>query len=242
MPIRKFEFKKEKIYHIYHCGAKENKIFFDENDKKRFCQSIFLSNNLYSFRGIASLERRDENLSISDMKKILKNAKIPVKPLVKIFSFCLIPSHFHFMAKEVELNGISRFMQKLGNSFGKYLSKKYGMTGNIFNGRFKAEQISNNGQLKHLLVYINVVNPAQLVEPYLKIKGVENFALVWDGVEKYKWSSHQSFAGSQNTFEVDDSVFKKLFSNQNKYIDFSKDFLLGKEKDVWNINRKIFID
>jgi len=242
MPKRKIEFKKGKIYHIYNLGLKGKSIFENENDKERFLQSIYLSNNSNSFRGVPELEKNRENISISAAKDILKDKKIRISPLVKILSYCLMPNHFHLILKEKKKNGISGFMQKIGNSYGKYFSKKYGRKGSVFSGRFKAVQIENNEQLNYLLVYINAVNPAQLVEPYLKIKGVENFSAVWNSVENYKWGSHLDLMGLRSSLIIDKGSFLKTSEISKNYNDFAKEVLSGKRNNIWEILKNISID
>ncbi|MCX6760270.1 MAG: transposase [Candidatus Nealsonbacteria bacterium] len=242
MPIRKTEFKKGKIYHVYSFGLNGKSIFANENDKERFLQSIYLSNNSNSFRGVPELGKNRENIPIDGVKNILKSRKIKVSPLVSILSLCIMPNHLHLILKEDKKNGISGFMQKIGNSYGKYYSKKYGLKGSVFSGRFKAVQIEKNEQLNYLFAYINAVNPAQLVEPYLKIKGVENFSLVWNSVENYKWSSHLDLMGIRSSLIIDKSLFLKTFGNPKNYNDFAKEVLLGKRNGIWGIIKNISVD
>jgi putative transposase len=242
MPIRKTEFKKGKIYHVYNLGLKGKSIFANESDKERFLQSIYLSNNSNSFRGVSELKKNRENISISAVRNILKVKKIRISPLVQILSLCLMPNHFHLILKENKKNGISGFMQKIGNSYGKFYSNKYGQKGSVFSGRFKVAQVENNEQLNYLFVYINAVNPAQLVEPYLKIKGVENFSLAWNSVENYKWCSHLDLMSPRSSLILDKDSFLKTFGNPKNYNDLAKEVLSGKRNDIWEILKKISID
>lgn len=242
MPRRKIQFKKEKYYHIYNCGVDESDIFFDDDDKERFLQSMFLSNNRNSFRGIGELEKNRKDYSIESAKNILKLKKITVVPLVDIFAYCLMPNHFHFLLKEKEKNGISRFMQKLGNSFGKYFSKKYGNDGSVFAGRFKTIEIENNEQIANIMGYISIVNPAQIIEPYMKIKGVENFSSVWDKADNYIWSSHQDYLGRRNSGLINPILFKKTFVSPKAYNDFAQEILLGRKINIWDRTKDISLD
>jgi len=242
MPKRKIQFEKGKYYHIYNRGAKNSDIFFDNNDKKRFLQSIFLLNNCNSFRGISELEKNRKDYSIESARNILKLKKITVVPFVDIFSYCLMPNHFHFLLKEKKENGISLFMQKLGNSFGKYFSKKYGNQGSVFAGRFKTVAIENNKQIANIMGYINVVNPAQIVEPYMKIKGIENFSSVWEKADNYIWSSHQDYLGRRDSGLINKNLFEKTFASSKVYNDFAQEILLGKKVNIWKEIKDISLD
>lgn len=242
MPIRKIQFKKGKFYHIYNQGAGEGDIFFDNSDRERFLQAIFLANNENSFRGVSALEKNRKDFSVLSAKKILKARKISVTPLVEICAFCLMENHFHFLLKEKKKNGISRFMQKLGNSFGKYSAKKYGTKGDIFADRFKATAVEGNDKVRNMLGYINIVNPAQLVEPYMKIKGIENFFDTWKKADNYPWSSHSDFMDRKDSGLVSKHFFEKVFSNPKKYVEFSQEVLLGKKINIWEELKDISID
>jgi putative transposase len=240
MPIRKIQFKKGKYYHIYNRGNGKKDIFNSDSDRKRFLQSAFLSNNSNSFRGVGELEKNRKDYSIEGAKSILKSRKIAIVPLVEVCAFCLMPDHFHFLLREKKKNGIAVFMQKLGNSFGKYYSKKYGSKGNVFAGRYKTAAVENDGQIKRTLAYINIINPAQLVEPYMKIKGVESFTASWEKADNYIWSSHFDYLEKGSSGLVDRKLFKKVFVSAKPYNDFSRKVLFGKEINSVELSEKDF--
>jgi REP element-mobilizing transposase RayT len=209
---------------------------------QRFYQTVYLSNNSNSFRGISELEKNRGAYTIEETKKILKNNKISIKPLVKIYALCLMSNHFHFLIKEVQKNGAVKFMQKLSNSYAKYFSNKYSHSGNLFAGRFKAGRLENKEQMKYLIAYINAVNPAQTLEPYLKIKGVENFSKVCEVVESYPWSSHQEFMGKRISAVIDKGLMKNIFTSSKVYDNFCREILLGKNNKIWELIADVSFD
>ncbi len=233
MPVRKIKFEKGKFYHIYNRGIGRESIFLSDKDAYRFLQAIYLSNNSRTFLGISELERNKSGYSIEEIEKMLKKNKIYVNRLVSVCALCLLPDHFHLILKERQKGGIARFMQKLGTSYGKYFANKYIRKGSLFQGRFKAIKIKNDSQVANALAYVNCVNPAEISEPHLRIKGVENFKKVWDETDAYQWSTHQEFMGRRKSVFLDKSAFLKVFPSLKSYCDFARKILLDKDHGFW---------
>ncbi|HNQ51309.1 MAG TPA: transposase [Candidatus Omnitrophota bacterium] len=91
---------------------------------------------------------------------------------IKIFSFCLIPDHFHLLIElEKELSKdaqtqntsqeISDFMRDLNNNYTKYFNGKYERKGHLFRERYKAAFIEKNPYLLKMTAYIHL-NPEKL--------------------------------------------------------------------------------
>jgi putative transposase len=182
------------------------------------------------------LERNKKGFTLADIKAILDAKKIVRDPLVKIYTDCLMPNHYHFFLEEIKDGGISLFMKKLGISYAKYFTTKYNRPGSLFQGRFKSVQIKTDEQMMYLLAYINIINPAQLVEPELKEKGIKNFNKAWNFSDNYNWSTHQEFTGRRESILIDEnSVLKEMFSTAEIYTEFVKGMLKGKEQKIWPV-------
>jgi len=78
--------------------------------------------------------------------------------LVNFISYCLNPNHYHFILEQLEKNGISLFMAKLGGGYASYFNERHGRVGALFQGRFKAKHISSNDYLLHVSAYVNLNN------------------------------------------------------------------------------------
>lgn len=154
-----------------------------------------------------------------------------------------MPNHFHLFAEEVKEGGIVRFMQRSGVSYGRYFTIKNDRPGSLFQGRFKAVPIETDDQLKYLLAYINVINPAQLIEPNLKEKGIQNFDKVWNFVDNYNWSTHQEFMGRRESILITkNELLAEIFPTPKTYLKFVKDVLRSKEKKVWSEIDKLSLE
>ncbi len=242
MPIRKLQFTPSQFYHIYNRGNARQNIFVNDKDRYRFLQAMYLSNNSSSFLSIEELERNKSGYTLEEIKKIIENNDVNREPLVKICADCLMPNHFHFLLQETQESGIIKFMQRLGTSYAKYFAIKYDRPGSLFQGRFKAVHINKDEQLRYMLAYINVINPAQLAEPHLKEKGIKNMNKVWEKVNNYKWSTHQEYINKRKSILTDKGLLKILYPDPKTYNDFVRNILKDKEQEFWKKIEKVTID
>lgn len=78
-------------------------------------------------------------------------------------------------------------------------------------------------------MYINVVNPGQLLEPELKEKGVQDVEAIMKFAEEYQWSTHQEYLQKRDSIIIDKGLLNKLFPDPEEYKRFTKEVLLGKQ-------------
>ena len=153
---------------------------------------------------------------------------------MQIMADCLMPNHYHFLIKEIKENGISQFMHKFGIGYTKYFNKKYERVGSLFQGPFKAIPIENDIRLQYILIYINVINPGQLIEPELKEKGVIDIDKVMNFTENYSFGTHPDYIGKRDSIIIDKGIFKDFFPTSDKYQEFAKGILLDKKYNEIN--------
>ncbi len=234
MPLRKLQFSPGNLYHIYNRGNSKREIFNTDKDRYRLLQALYISNNSNSKLGLTHLERSKTGCTLLDIREIFDRNQTFYDPFVKIYADCLMPNHYHLLVEEMKNGGVVSFMQRTGCSYGRYFTTKYDRPGSLFQGRFKAVQVKTDEQLKYLIAYINVINPAQLIEPKLKENGIKNFNKVFGFVDKYNWSTHQEFMGRRESILIDKSgLVAEMFSSPKAYLKFAKDILHGKEKNLW---------
>ncbi len=128
--------RKDKLYHVYNRGLNKQQIFFCQRDYEKF------------YDGISKYRGRF--------------------PDIEIFAWCFLPNHFHFLMIDHSSNSkssnwsrdLSKFMQKLQQSYATFFNAKYGesvkkgLKGPIFEGRFKAKPVEDEDYLYHLKRYI----------------------------------------------------------------------------------------
>lgn len=227
--MRKIRFEKGKIYHIFSRGVEKRDIFLSDEDRWRFIQGLFLFNDETSSESLLWRLERDQGLAtFRTIKEFIKENRWERKPLIRIMADCLMPNHYHLLVEEIQERGISRFMHKQGTGFVGYINKKYGRTGRLFQGPFKAVSVENDAQLKYLLIYINVINPGQLIEPKLKEEGVKDLEKIMEFAENYPWSTHQEYLGKRNSFIIDKGILEEFFPDPASYKKFTREILEGK--------------
>jgi putative transposase len=69
-----------------------------------------------------------------------------------------MPTHVHFVLKQLSENGISIFIGNLLNSYTRYFNTKHKRKGPLWEGRFKSVLVREQGQLLHLTRYVHL-NP-----------------------------------------------------------------------------------
>jgi putative transposase len=172
-------FAKGECYHIIGRGNYRQDIFLDESDYIRFLFLIlYLQFPKYQTMHVSrEVEYFGKHRVFTNR---LQKGELEGR-YVELVSFCLMPNHYHLVVREVVEGGISKYMQRILNSFTKYHNTKYGKIGHLFQGPFKAVLVVNDDQLLYLSAYVHI-NPTNL-------KG-------WKGKEdQYPWSSYQDYVG-----------------------------------------------
>jgi len=236
--MRKVKFEQGKIYHIFNRGVEKRDIFLNDADKWRFLQGMFLFNDEDSSLGLLwHLEHGGAGLNFKTL--LGASIKNPEQrdPLVKIMADCLMPNHYHFLLEEIRDNGISRFMHKLGTGYTGYFNKKYERIGGLFQGPFKAVSVENDLYLQYLLIYINALNPGQLIEPNLKEDGIKNIDAIMKFAEDFSWSTHQEYLGKRDSIIIDKGILNEFFSTSEDYNNLVRTVL--SDKKISEINHLI---
>jgi len=232
--MRKVKFVKGKIYHIFNRGVEKRNIFNNDFNKWRFLQAMFLFNDEdSSFSVLYQIEKENKGrINFTLLEEFINNQRKDRKPLVRIMADCLMPNHYHLLVEEIQENGISRFMHKLGTGYTNFFNKKYDRVGSLFQGPFKAIPIEDDIYLQYILAYINVINPGQLIEPELKEKGVIDIEKVMSFAKTYSFGTNPDYLNLRDSIIIDKGIFKDFFSTPDKYESFIKDTLLSKQYNI----------
>lgn len=212
---RKDNFIVGEHYHIFNRGNNKDLIFWEDYDRARFltlllfCQGTMQMQRIVKMApSVSSIVKSDGDLKsfVSSHGKKLINQTLNSRIAI-LRNFCLMPTHFHAEFQEIEAGGISKLMQRLGNSYTRYLNIKYKRSGHIFSGTFKSVHISDNDQLLNTSVYIHS-NPRELKY----YKGKEQL---------YPWSSFKDYIGENRWGDLlDGSLILGQFVNGEEYKKF----------------------
>ncbi|OHA70691.1 MAG: hypothetical protein A3D64_01055 [Candidatus Wildermuthbacteria bacterium RIFCSPHIGHO2_02_FULL_49_9] len=215
---RKFPFAVGSIHHIYNRGVAKCKICIDDVDYWRFLQGLCLFNDTKSANHILwQLERDRGALNLKVLKKYIVDPANERSKLVRILAYCVMDNHYHLLVEEIREGGITKFMQKLGVGYVNYFNKKHERVGSLFQNKFQNVPVESEQHLMYLLVYINVLNPAQYLEPHWKDGGIKNPKAILAYVENYLWSTHQEYLGKRNSIIIEKGVLGEIFPTPDAY-------------------------
>lgn len=222
MGYRLDEFAPGEMYHIYTRSVEKRKIFLDEADRKRLMDLMIhcLPNGLIpSFSTIKKLDRKliktDEGVG-----------------LVDVLCYCLMSNHIHLLLLENVEGGISKYMQRLLNSYAKYFNARYDRSGSLFGGPFKAVAIVGNDQFLHVSRYIHL-------NPYVAHMVGNPFEYKYSSLSDYVSEGHSLLTHSKHIHDViglaeykkfvlDHSDFARSLPDvQHLFVDFDEDEPLG---------------
>ncbi len=232
MPIRKVQFENSEFYHVFNRGVEKRNIFMDNKDCLRFLKDLYFFNDS---NGMLRKDRRplsmpapgNGELAVTGCRQEQESGR-DTEPIVDIVCFCLMPNHFHLLLRQIEDNGISQFMKKVGG-YSLYFNTKHERVGSLFQGPFRAVHINGDEQLKHVSRYIHL-NPVGLTEPDWKERGVKDWGKINDFLENYHWSSYLDYIGKKEHMWtkkiVRQSAIMEYFdSDINKYKKYIKEWV-----------------
>ncbi|MDP4030928.1 MAG: transposase [Patescibacteria group bacterium] len=208
MPSRNIikEYKENTYYHIYNRGVDKRIIFSDKNDYKKFLGYL----KFY----LSPTDLQGQTLKASP-SRVLKN----YTDYIQLLAYCLIPNHFHLLVYQTDALAIAAFMQSLCTKYSIYFNKKSSRSGPLFQGRYRAVEVTSEEQLIYLTKYIHR-NPIDILPSRTDLEG-------------YKYSSYGNYLKkfSQAWIKTDNILeyFKK--SSYKEFVEETedKDILLLKE-------------
>ncbi len=205
---RIIKFAQKELYHLYNRGTEKRDIFMSSKDYERFLALMYICNQ-------AETPVRIIGQNLPELIQIYPQNS---KELAEIAAYCLMPNHFHILAKEKQENGISRFMHKITTAYTMYFNKKFERTGSLFQGTFKSTHAQNDRYLKYLISYIHL-NPVKLIEPEWKEMGINDLGQAEKYLDNYKYSSYLDY---QDKKRIENNIINK--EALPKYFKSSIDF------------------
>lgn len=209
MPLRKTPLVVDQIYHVYNRSVAEQPIFRNKREHNIFIKAI----EYYRFSKPPVRLSRYLNLNKQTGSDLLESLYEKNNCLADIYSFCLMPNHYHILLKQTAENGISNFIRLLQNSYAKYLNIKTKRAGSLFQCPFKAVRIETDEQFIHVARYIHL-NP---LTSYI-LKDFED-------LESYEWCSYTDYSSDSTRRFINTQFLMSLFKNKESFRQFTKDNL-----------------
>ncbi len=178
-------------YHVYARGASKQSIFLDDADYAYFQRLLarYLSEEQqYSKEGAPYPHFRGQ---------------------AELLAYCCMPNHFHLLFYQVEQGAMSKLMKSVMSSYCRYFNLRYNRSGSLFENRFKASLIGNDGYLQHISRYIHL-NPR-----------------AW---RRYPHSSILEYRGKRTAEWLQPERILQLFGGSDAYFEFVSDYEEARDK------------
>jgi len=123
---------------------------------------------------------------------------------VRVYAFCLMTNHVHLVLDPGErVDSIGLLMKRLAGRQTRYVNKKEGRTGSLWDGRYKVSAIDTESYLMRCCRYVEL-NPVK--------------ARMVASAEDYRWSSYQVKIGRGGFDWVDfDQCYLGLGNSAHSY-------------------------
>jgi len=195
------------VYHVFNRGIAHKDTFLSLKDYGRANLTL---GYYQSGRQSVKLSRY---LTISEEQKQRFLSELQSNnrtDLVDVYSYCLMPNHFHLLLRQNTDNGISRFIGNFQNSYTRYFNVRHDRDGSLFLDQFKAVHISTDEELVHVSRYIHL-------NPYTSflVKTIEQ-------LDQYPWSSLPTYLNGKESF-IKTEFIKSFFAGKYSYAQFVHD-------------------
>lgn len=196
---RKVIFAPGEFYHIYNHSNSGEEIFKRKKDVDRALNLL----DFYRFDQKIRFSYFDR-LNITEKEQYLE---LPKEKLVTIYSYCLMPNHYHLLLREERRLGISEFVSNFQNSYAKFFNTKYKREGVLFRRPFKANHITGDEEFIHISRYIHL-NP------------VTSYIFDMGELEESKITSFSSYMNESRNSFVDVDFLLRIFKTRKRYKKF----------------------
>jgi REP element-mobilizing transposase RayT len=223
--MRKDKFSNGSFIHVYNRGNKKADIFKDDDDKWRFLKILCYFNDEYApiqiFRELEFFKRH------KNLKSFNRPQNWPIRnPLVEILSYRLMQNHYHLLLRVLNVAGVTEFMRKLGTGYTNYFNSKYGETGKVFQGSYKARAIEDENYLQYIDGYIHIINSLDAYE-LSSVDALKRIDEVFDSILDDPFCGLGERFGVRNLSIINGAYLNNKFKDLKIYKKFAQDVVLS---------------
>ncbi len=209
MQIRKEMLVNGSYYHIFSRSISKFVIFNNNENNEEYLRILEIL-KFYRFSNFSHKYSRFIDLDLSYRQEIYEKLIEDNKVLVEIIAYCLMPTHFHLILKQLSNKGISKYLSRVLNSYARFFNTKHHRNGPLWSGRFKSVLVSNNDQLLHLTRYFHL-NPTS--------------AGLVKNPDEWPYSSYREYLGKEkdglckfsDLFNLDSEQYQKFINERKNY-------------------------
>ena len=192
------------FYHIFNKSIANQPIFDNSHNLKKITRIV----NYYRYKQKIKLSK------FYLLPNLIQNEYIEEAhestPLVEIYSFAFMPNHYHFLLRQLQDKGISRFISDIQNSFAKNFNLINDRNGSLFQTGFKSRRIAFEEDFFHISRYIHL-NP------------VTSSIIKFNELIDYPHTSLNWYSNTKLNKFVNTEYLLNHFKNLKNYIKFLED-------------------
>lgn len=191
-------YAEDSYYHVYNRGVSKQTIFRDDQDYEVF---LSLLRRYLDPEAAIKMANRVQYRSYSND--------------VALMCYCLMPNHFHLLLHQNSAHGMPDLLKSLTVSYSMYFNKKYRRTGALFQQRYRAVRIGDDGYFAHISRYIHM-NPK------------DYYAWKWSSLDYYVGNKHSGWLRYDELPDVGDyRVFLDEYADRRDELEALKSELAG---------------
>lgn len=210
----------DNVYHIFNKSIAGYNIFPSDNDYELFIQMIrffSVNENLPRLPRFA-MQAQKEDKSFEEFL----SERISNNFLVDIVAYIVMPTHFHLIIKQLEDDGISKFVKDFSGSYARRFNAQRKRKGFLWEDKFKNVPVTDDEQLIHLTRYLHLnATTAGLVEKpeqwiyssykeYIEPEKVDYPICKFDDLFDISPSKYRKFVEDQKDYQRELARIKKL--------------------------------
>lgn len=144
-----------------------------------------------------------------------------------VHAYVLMTNHVHLLLTPADVSGPTRLMQHVGRHYVPFINHKYGKSGSIWEGRYKASLIDSEAYLLSCMRYIEL-NPvrAQMVAHPAEYRW-SSYRSNAEGIADNLISVHPLYDALANSVDGRKQAYRELFTN------YLQDKELKQIRDAW---------
>jgi putative transposase len=208
--MRDVQFENGEYYHVYTRGVDKRVIFKNEADFERMAQNLYLFNDAgYSWDvGLYEKIARITGAELFEQER---------DRFVSVCSWTLLPNHYHFLIRQEQDQGISKFVHKLNKTHSRLFNENNDRVGTLFEGPYHCKHINNETYFWHIVLYIHL-NILDMTGQNWRDGIVNDWEKALIFMDNWKWSSHRMYRGIDEPFPIIDQDFLvKMFPTPETY-------------------------
>jgi len=189
------------IYHLYNKSIADETIFDGHENLKTALNLV----DYYRFNQRIRLSKF-YLLPQSAQQNYLKEIR-STTPLVDFYTLSFMPNHYHFLLKQLQDNGIKKFISNFQNSYSKSFNLISEREGSLFLHSFKSKRIISEEAFIHVCRYIH-------------INHVTSYIIEFDQLANYPFSSYSWYLNNNLNKFINTDLIMNHFKTKERFIKF----------------------